>query len=207
MDKQCEIVQDLLPLYVDGACSEASTEMIKEHLDSCSSCREIYQRLCSHTNEDILQKEKGSVVARHEKKVKRKKTLAIISAVVLTLILVFACINLRPASIDYGNSDVYSQQDMDEAIKMIKDRFYSWKGCKLYSISYAGDDFCERELDYCNTLADDGVTYTECIVFRMRFRSPIFGGGAWNPNFEYDWSWYLARTQGGEWELLTWGAP
>lgn len=207
MDKQCEIVQDLLPLYVDGACSEASNEMIKEHLASCSSCREIYQRLCSHTNEDILQKEKGSVVARHEKTVKRKKTLAIISAVVLTLVVVLACINLRPASIDYGNSDVYSKQDMDEALKMIKDRFNSWKGCKLYSISYAGDDFCERELDYCNTLADDGVTYTECIVFRMRFRSPIFGGGAWNPNFEYDWSWYLARTQGGEWELLTWGAP
>lgn len=207
MDKQCEIVQDLLPLYVDGACSEASMEMVKEHLPSCSSCREIYQRLCSHTNEDVLQQEKGSVVARHEKKVKRKKALAIIAAVVLTLIVVLACINLRPASIDYGNSDVYSKQDMDEAIKMIKDRFYSWKGCKLYSISYAGDDFCERELDYCNTLADAGVTYTECIVFRMRFRSPIFGGGAWNPNFEYDWSWYLARTQGGEWELLTWGAP
>ena len=33
MSKQCEIVQDLLPLYVDGACSEASAEMIKEHLE------------------------------------------------------------------------------------------------------------------------------------------------------------------------------
>lgn len=207
MDKQCQIVQDILPLYVDDACSEASTEMIKEHLASCSSCREIYQRLCSHTNEEILQKEKGSVVARHEKKVKRKRILAIISAVILTLVVVLACISLRPASIDYGTSDMYSKQDMDGALKLIKDKFYSWEGCKLYSISYAGDDFCERELDYCNTLADDGVTYTDCIVFRMRFRSPIFGGGAWNPNCEYDWSWYLARTDGGEWGLLTWGAP
>ena len=207
MDKQCEIVQDLLPLYVDGACSESSTEMIKEHLSSCSACTEIYQRLCSHTNEDVLQNEKSAVVARHGKMVKRKRVMAIILAVVFTLTAVLACINLWPASVDYGNSEVYSRQDMDEALKLIKERFYSWDGCKLYSISYAGDDFCERELDYCNSLADDGITYTECIVFRMRFRSPIFGGGAWNPNFEYDWSWYLARTDGGEWNLLTWGAP
>lgn len=66
---------------------------------------------------------------------------------------------------------------------------------------------CERELDYCNTLADDGVVYDQCIVFRTSFRSPIFGGGAWNANFKYDWSWYLARTNNGEWELLTWGMP
>lgn len=49
--------------------------------------------------------------------------------------------------------------------------------------------------------------YDEYIVFRMQFRSPVFGGGAWNANFRYDWSWYLARTEGGEWDLLTWGAP
>ena len=68
MSKQCEIVQDLLPLYVDGACSEASAEMIKEHLETCADCRAIYEQMCSHTNEDILQKEKDGVVKRHEKK-------------------------------------------------------------------------------------------------------------------------------------------
>ena len=62
MNKQCEIVQDLLPLYVDGACSEASEEMIKEHLETCADCRAIYEQMCSHTNEDILQSEKDSVV-------------------------------------------------------------------------------------------------------------------------------------------------
>ena len=53
----------------------------------------------------------------------------------------------------------------------------------------------------------DGVEYTECIVYRTEFRSPIFGGGAWNANSRYDWSWYLARVGDGPWELLTWGAP
>lgn len=207
MSKQCEVIQDLLPLYVDGVCSESSLEMIKEHLESCSECRGIYQQLCSHTSEEILQKEKDGVISRHSRKLRKRKILTIISSVVLTLIIVFACISLWPASIDYGTSDIYSRQDMNEAIDLIKEEFYSWDGCKLYSINYTDDNLCQGELEYCNSLAKEGISYDECIVFRMQFRSPILGGGAWNANFRYDWSWYLARTEGGEWELLTWGAP
>ena len=207
MNKQCEIMQDLLPLYVDGACSESSAAMVKEHLETCPECKTLYEKLCSDTGEGSLKAEMVGVVAKHEKKVKKKRLLTIVASVVLTIVLIFSVINLWPASIDYGSSEIYSREDMDEAITLIKDQFYSWEGCKLYSIYYTDDSFCQREVDYVNTLADDGVTYTECIVFRTRFRSPIFGGGAWNANFEYDWSWYLARTDGGEWDLLTWGMP
>ena len=207
MDKQCEIVQDLLPLYVDGACSESSAAIVKEHLETCPECKTLYEKLCSDTGEGTLKAEMVGVVAKREKKVKKKRLLTIVASVVLTIVLIFTVINLWPASIDYGSSEIYSREDMDDAIKLIKDQFYSWEGCKLYSIYYTDDSFCQREIEYVNTLADDGVTYTECIVFRTRFRSPIFGGGAWNANFEYDWSWYLARTDGGEWDLLTWGMP
>ena len=207
MNKQCEIVQDLLPLYVDGACSESSSEMIKEHLETCPECKALYEKLCANTGEDLLKAEMAGVVANLEKKAKKKRLLTIVASVVLTIVLIFTVISLWPASIDYGSSEIYSREDMDEAIALIKDKFYSWEGCKLYSIYYTDDSFCERELDYVNTLAADGVVYTECIVFRTRFRSPIFGGGAWNANFEYDWGWYLARTEGSNWDLLTWGMP
>jgi len=31
-------------------------------------------------------------------------------------------------------------------------------------------------------------------------------GGAWEADKEYtDWQWWLAREEGGDWELLTWG--
>lgn len=211
MSKQCEIVQDLLPLYVDGACSEASAEMIKEHLETCADCRAVYEQMCSHTNEDILKQEKKGIIARHERAEKKKGRRKIILVSALTVVLccaiIFTCISLKPATIDYGVSDVYSQADMDSAINQIKEKFSKMDGCKLYSISYTDDGLCERELDYCNTLADDGIVYDQCIVFRTSFRSPIFGGGPWNANFKYDWSWYFARTGNGEWELLTWGVP
>lgn len=35
----CEVVRDLLPLYHDEVCSEASRHMIEKHLSSCQECR------------------------------------------------------------------------------------------------------------------------------------------------------------------------
>lgn len=207
MNKQCEIVQDLLPLYVDTACSSSSAEMIREHLESCPECKRIYENLCSTTSEEALKAEMTGVVAKHERKIKKNRLLTVVVSVVLTIILVFTVISLLPPSIDYGSSDIYSRNDMNDAIALIEEEFYSWEGCKLYSIYYTDDSLCQRELDYVNELADDNVIYNECIVFRTRFRSPVVNAGAWNPNSEYDWSWYLARTSGGEWELLTWGVP
>ena len=37
--KSCELIKDLLPLYVDDVCSEESRKMVTEHLASCGNCR------------------------------------------------------------------------------------------------------------------------------------------------------------------------
>ena len=118
---------------MDRACSESSAEMIKEHLEMCADCRAIYEQMCSHTNEDILQKEKDGVIARREKTEKKKsrKRIVLVSAlsIVLCCVIIFACVSLKPATIDYGASDMYSKADMDSAIELIKDKFDSWEGC------------------------------------------------------------------------------
>ena len=211
MSQQCEIVQDLLPLYVDRACSEGSCEMVKQHLALCPDCSALHQRLCLDTGEERLKEEMNEIVARHGQRAKRKGILAVVLAVmlavVLTLVLLPICVRFGSVTIDYGNSELYSAEEMESAVSLIEEKFYSWEGCKLYEIYYTDDTLCQRELDYVNTLAPDGVIYTQCIVFRTRFRSPLFGGGAWNSNAVYDWSWYMARTDGGQWELLTWGVP
>ena len=40
---ECDIVQDLLPLYYDHACSPASCELVRQHLADCADCEKIYQ--------------------------------------------------------------------------------------------------------------------------------------------------------------------
>ena len=111
MSKQCDIVRDILPLYVDGACSEASAEMVKEHLTACADCNAIYQKLLSHTNEDVLHEESESVIMRHEAKEKqrgRKKiTIAVLVSIALCIIAIFTALFLLPINIAYENVEMY----------------------------------------------------------------------------------------------------
>ncbi|WP_083825344.1 zf-HC2 domain-containing protein [Clostridium sp. DL-VIII] len=32
---KCEIIRDLLPLYIDTTCSKKSTILVEEHLQNC----------------------------------------------------------------------------------------------------------------------------------------------------------------------------
>ena len=38
----CDIVQDLLPSYVDGILSDTSTCAVAKHLQSCKTCHDMY---------------------------------------------------------------------------------------------------------------------------------------------------------------------
>lgn len=43
--KECQIVQDLLPLYLDGVCSPASAALVEEHLSACEDCRALREEM------------------------------------------------------------------------------------------------------------------------------------------------------------------
>ena len=128
--------------------------------------------------------------------------------VFLILLLLQGCSNggdVSKVQIDYGQSSIYSREDMDSAIQKIKEEFKTWKGAKLLSVSYTDDKRAEEELSYCNELKD-GADFSECIVFESVFHSPKKDSGAWNPDQHYTgWQWYQARSGKEDWELLTWG--
>lgn len=37
----CNIIRDLIPLYIDGCCSEESEKSVKEHIEGCDVCRKL----------------------------------------------------------------------------------------------------------------------------------------------------------------------
>jgi len=117
-------------------------------------------------------------------------------------------LNTVPAdiAIDYGTSTQFSQQDMDSAIKTIKNEFEAWDGCVLHSLTFYGDEAGNDYLEEYNTWGNP--TYKECIVFNSTFHSPVTckTGTAWEENSEYEWQWYLMRDNSSDpWTLITWG--
>ena len=105
-----------------------------------------------------------------------------------------------------GASALYSFHDLSSAAALVERQIGSWEGCELHSLRYAGDASCSAEnLTWLSSLRE-GASYTQCLEFVSDFHSPVEGGGAWEADAEYtDWQWWLARTEGGAWELLTWG--
>lgn len=43
MEKNCKVISDLLPLYLDEACSDESKKIVEEHLKECEKCRLLAQ--------------------------------------------------------------------------------------------------------------------------------------------------------------------
>jgi len=50
MKSPCEIVQDLLPLYVDGAVKPETAEFVSRHVKQCGHCRAEKQTYLRNRN-------------------------------------------------------------------------------------------------------------------------------------------------------------
>ena len=100
MNKTCDIVQDLLPLYIDGICSDASRQMIDEHLKNCPDCSAVWKHLNNTEIETKLEKEKTDVVKRQAKKFKRRSAFAgaIVAGILMIPVLICLIINLAAGS-------------------------------------------------------------------------------------------------------------
>ncbi|MBQ6898097.1 MAG: zf-HC2 domain-containing protein [Clostridia bacterium] len=46
----CEIIKDLIPLYIDGCCSKESERAVAEHLKDCSECKKLFEEMKEPTD-------------------------------------------------------------------------------------------------------------------------------------------------------------
>ena len=46
----CEIIKDLIPLYIDGCCSKESERAVEEHLSDCSECKKLFEEMKEPTD-------------------------------------------------------------------------------------------------------------------------------------------------------------
>lgn len=62
MKLDCEIIKDLLPLYIDNVCSEASKTAVEEHLKECESCGKELEAMKDSAPTAFSKLEKGAVI-------------------------------------------------------------------------------------------------------------------------------------------------
>ncbi|MCX4321551.1 MAG: zf-HC2 domain-containing protein [Lachnospiraceae bacterium] len=89
MKKECSVVRDVLPLYLENMVSEGTTVFVKEHLENCADCAAEWERLKSGRQIDVVEAPQRKHDAEAIMAVKKKIAKIILKAVAVVC-LVFA---------------------------------------------------------------------------------------------------------------------
>ena len=127
----CDIVKDLIHMYIDGCCSEASAKALEEHINACAKCKKLY--------EDMKSSKEAELVMNAQNKIKKRKTILITSAITLAIIIIVGIYwYMHPTHYLYNDRWIIGKNETQ-----IIDRYGAFD--KLVDISY-NDKF---ERGYC----------------------------------------------------------
>lgn len=92
-DNNCNLIEDLLPLYVEGLVSEKTKIDIEEHLKKCDKCSEILKSINKNNelflSEEVITKEQNYNKEKEIKcikNIKKKIIFRLIIAIVITIL-------------------------------------------------------------------------------------------------------------------------
>ncbi len=87
----CELVQDLLPSYIDGLTSEVTNGAVREHISHCDKCKHTLENMKEPCNEEKIISEKKEIdFLKKTRKRNIKVVLSSLISVVLVITIVFS---------------------------------------------------------------------------------------------------------------------
>lgn len=129
--KDCKIVQDLLPNYIEKLTNEESNNFIEEHIENCKECKNILENMKKELNLNI-QKEDKKEINYIKKYSKKLKTLKIILLIILTVFLITT-----------GRKVIIMSRLSNKADKYVNSNNYH-----IESILYKGDELLKIDSYY-----------------------------------------------------------
>ena len=106
----CNVIQDILPLYIDDVVSDDTKELVEEHLQNCEICQRVYHetkadlendmKISAQTKESSNEANDLKSFRKFLKKRKIKTILLSIAATVICFVAVFTFLhNIFPPAI------------------------------------------------------------------------------------------------------------
>lgn len=96
----CNIIEDLLPSYVDQICSEDSCRLIEEHVRGCTSCAQKLKHM-SGVMEEPPNLQQAALAKEPFQKIKKKNRLRVAAAAVIAALLTSCMFYIAICLADY----------------------------------------------------------------------------------------------------------
>lgn len=118
-DITCNVVKDLLPLYVEDVLSDDSKKVVDDHISDCPECRDLYQKMKNPVAENRSEKRSdGQEALKKIRKtiIKKRLIAALITAACVAAIAcgLFYVVVVHEKYIPYEETGLYVS---DEAIR------------------------------------------------------------------------------------------
>ena len=115
----CDVIEDLLPLYVDDVASGDSRTLIEEHLNECESCRKTLEDMRKdidilHSDNDEIGQNDKMIILRLKKKIMKRIAAVIVVAVILVMLVCVGNYFYHDYNVyvDYEDSGVYVENNI-----------------------------------------------------------------------------------------------
>ena len=96
MKIHCDIIKDLMPLYIEGLLSEKSVELLNEHIVDCRECEALLEKM----KQPVIEISYNIDMMKSFKKSLRKHTISIIATtifcIIASIILIWGLFFLSP---------------------------------------------------------------------------------------------------------------
>ena len=112
--KDCKIVQDLLPNYIDKLTSEETNTYIEEHVNTCKDCKKVLDNMQKdiQLQEKKLEKKKVEYIKKYNRRLKALKiSLLSIICILIVLFVVFPGRNMVIIASLKDKVEVFNQKN------------------------------------------------------------------------------------------------
>ncbi len=200
----CEIVGDLLPLYVDGACSKESENIVEKHLKDCPYCTRLFEQMTA----PFAFPEPSPKEIKIQKAFKKiwfsfLAGVAVLAVVVIT-VTVTDCIQFHIPSRDGMNETNWNE------IKKVEEVMQTWKEVGIekavdlmkpmdlyFDLS---EDLTDAELNEWTGqfFLEEAFTYQNFEVAKEKYAVVLYSSDDSNKQY-LPWECYVTE-EGVEWE-------
>ncbi len=186
----CNIIKDLLPLYIEGLTSEDSDEFIREHLQRCENCRQLYEEMkkdtcgemagdeCRSFKEELKEEaETIDFMKKSNKKLKLGFGFGLVAAVTLCICLLLArgyfnshfvpleMIQLSNLKVEDGNAHIDGY--LTDSSQGVRDVMFFYEDGELSIEIMSGIKTPFSENDFCRDFSVDGEIKTVKLADRV----------------------------------------
>ena len=180
-NKDCDIIQDLLPLYIDSCCHPGSRELVEEHLKTCLACQKVYGEMTGtipapeqpqpepeeSSTPEVTEEKKEKSFRKGMKKIRRRWITSLIVVVILVPFVLMGVAQVTGDGLCYTNlhefylANVFLGKmkagDYEGAAEYIDREFRRWE----FQARFTEEELANYDQDALDTFVAAAQGYTE----------------------------------------------